>query len=1217
MFFIPDDEHFNRLRSAFLATGRGRRPKLPTFTLTNKFLIQLYFCKEDRSWDTLTNFAQTFIDLDKDRIRHLIEKTFTNAASQDKDVLDKFLQDELLPFIGIQLSSAGVTRESVLTLTPHCPPVVLTNGMLIELDKLRNKERLRAAWLKDAVHTVSGHFVEGNVLSKEMKKLWDEYRRRSKSRVRDQQGFHEFIYSVSEFLSTPSTDDREQLDQGASTSQGGPSATAQVLRLRDAQSETELTPTAAKVNSVESLTPEIPRKRFCDEQNRVSLTPQSQGILIKKQKGTITELERQLITEGESVLTLKQLVQKGNTDICRLKTSNEKLENTVTTLEDDLGRMNDLLTAKKQELSKVKQSAFYKRLKRKEANIPKKVEDLEKMMKYNHQQETNALKSKLRSTQTQLSNSRLSLRRANEDRQHLNKVIGHLKDDVIHLTEEDNVKVAIETREEGSKKFTKNVVKCVIQLIGETEVSAKNCGTAMKIVCDNLLDIQLNPEDLPSERSSLRFADQGHILAKHQIAEALLETSYSDLHSDGTTRDHRKYVGHQVTIDSGKSLSCGFIPVCQENTATLVDIAYGLLQELADVYDAEKVDEVFKGMLKNLSGLMSDRASVMKSFDKAFSEKRKDLLETEEDMEFLHCNAHFLLGLSSEGDKVLKEWEKAMAEPLGRDASGKFSSFASSSETSTSRLIRTGCDILGPRGDEKNGCRDSWEAFCSLQDVSSHIASFKGNRFNNYFQAATALHFHRDQVTDFLQNFMSSLNRKQDSVLLDVKCETLDCAMVALGVVYEKITGPYWLLMGQEVHYLDFYMHVCSLHQALTDWSADATEMFKKDTPTLFGLQVQSPIFLALYDVSAEKKQNIVNILQKLCTAFKSVVERQLCDFLPGGRYHNVQSAEVRTRLNHSKITNLLGEECFGDLDFSIFKRRNASMHHHSTVNMLKRNKTSAWFSTKSDIDQEHLLAVAARKSRNLRDAHQRMQKQVVAKRKEMLQVQRREKEVKAQKALEKKTALVATVKEHGGPCLSGKCVDKLVASLSTLKEKTQAVKNEIRYQKLILGAESPLLKLTCPLDTLLANLHAYLGSDVVGQSTSLDTLDDDTDTVDDDSDTVDGDTEDEPVDSAQFGEFNFTKQGQNVAVYFDDDFYIGQVVSIETPQVGDVKFMDKCGLETNVYKWPRSDATENIASMFVFSWDFELSTSNGRMWQLGEYTSVSKKYELYKELFC
>ena len=77
-----------------------------------------------------------------------------------------------MPFIGIQLSSAGVKRESVLSLTPQCPPVVFTNGMLIELDKMRNKERIRAAWLKHAVHAVSGHLVEGNFLSKEMKKLW-------------------------------------------------------------------------------------------------------------------------------------------------------------------------------------------------------------------------------------------------------------------------------------------------------------------------------------------------------------------------------------------------------------------------------------------------------------------------------------------------------------------------------------------------------------------------------------------------------------------------------------------------------------------------------------------------------------------------------------------------------------------------------------------------------------------------------------------------------------------------------------------------------------------------------------------------------------------------------------------------------------------------------------------------------------------------------------
>ena len=44
--------------------------------------------------------------------------------------------------------------------------VVFTNCMLIELDKLRNKERLRTAWLKDAVYAISGHLVEGNNAAK-------------------------------------------------------------------------------------------------------------------------------------------------------------------------------------------------------------------------------------------------------------------------------------------------------------------------------------------------------------------------------------------------------------------------------------------------------------------------------------------------------------------------------------------------------------------------------------------------------------------------------------------------------------------------------------------------------------------------------------------------------------------------------------------------------------------------------------------------------------------------------------------------------------------------------------------------------------------------------------------------------------------------------------------------------------------------------------------
>ena len=61
---------------------------------------------------------------------------------------------------------------------------------------------------------------------------------------------------------------------------------------------------------------------------------------------------------------------------------------------------------------------------------------------------------------------------------------------------------------------------------------------------------------------------------------------------------------------------------------------------------------------------MSDRASVMKSFDTAFSDKRKAVTGTDKEMEFLHCNAHFLLGLSHAINKVLKEWEEKKVATL-------------------------------------------------------------------------------------------------------------------------------------------------------------------------------------------------------------------------------------------------------------------------------------------------------------------------------------------------------------------------------------------------------------------------------------------------------------------------------------------------------------------------------------------------------------------------
>ena len=77
-------------------------------------------------------------------------------------------------------------------------------------------------------------------------------------------------------------------------------------------------------------------------------------------------------------------------------------------------------------------------------------------------------------------------------------------------------------------------------------------------------------------------------------------------------------------------------------------------------------------MLSNMTGLMSDRASVMKSFGRTFNETRQKELRQTDNLEFLHCNAHFLLDLSSASEKTLSLVEKEIGEDLGRDKLTQF-----------------------------------------------------------------------------------------------------------------------------------------------------------------------------------------------------------------------------------------------------------------------------------------------------------------------------------------------------------------------------------------------------------------------------------------------------------------------------------------------------------------------------------------------------------------
>ena len=157
-----------------------------------------------------------------------------------------------------------------------------------------------------------------------------------------------------------------------------------------------------------------------------------------------------------------------------------------------------------------------------------------------------------------------------------------------------------------------------------------------------------------------------------------------------------------------------------------------------------------------------------------------------------------------------------------------------------------------------------------------------------------------------------------------------------------QVTSPYWQLLGRDIHYLDFNSSVVQMHQFLQAWALDPLDAFSDNFQPLFdvGFRPNPEVFCSLINVTEDRRDRVKLILKAVWAGCVAVTERQLVDFLPGGKFHGVEDPELRARLQHSKLTNLIGEQAFGDLDFSLFKRRNASLHHLSSINIMKRNKT-------------------------------------------------------------------------------------------------------------------------------------------------------------------------------------------------------------------------------------------------------------------------------------
>ena len=174
---------------------------------------------------------------------------------------------------------------------------------------------------------------------------------------------------------------------------------------------------------------------------------------------------------------------------------------------------------------------------------------------------------------------------------------------------------------------------------------------------------------------------------------------------------------------------------------------------------------------------------------------------------FLHCNAHFLLGIADAIEASLKQIIETEfpGMKLGRDKSEKYSRFLTSKETPALRLVRLAAECLGPRGDEKSGAREEWLGHLQSVFEGCIFSSYRTNRFNNVPHNCTALIKHKDDIIDLIENKCSHANLKLASVLDGILDNNIVSMIAAVACFNYIVTKPFWDLMQGDTHsYYDF-----------------------------------------------------------------------------------------------------------------------------------------------------------------------------------------------------------------------------------------------------------------------------------------------------------------------------------------------------------------------------------------------------------------------------
>ena len=932
----------------------------------------------------------------------------------------------------------------------------------------------------------------------------------------------------------------------------------------------------------------------------------------------VKSLEGKLIKEKENSNVLKKEVKnlkEINKDIINLEANLEKEIKDMCDENEIISKENTKLVAEKETLKlnigQIKQTNYYKRLVRKENKLKHEQSKLQEhkitFEEHSHKKaikENRELKSKIEnySEECDMLAARV---------EYLEKVEENMKENEIEMeieldeTKEKLGKPKTRTHEGKRGQFTDSLRLLVMELAKE-QVSAKRTATVIKTVSRHLFGVEFENNDLPCESSVLNIINDAGSLSTCQVAESLLSNRHNTLHTDGTTRDHSKFIDLEFTTQTGKTFSLGFADIGKENADTVFNTILAMLDMVSDTQDSN--EENTKQLMKNISNVMMDGAAVNNSFFLKFSEYRNSLLTDDPqvtELQRFRCMLHSLLGMAREVEKGMRLQQTTLEEQSGKMGMAGLTCFTKwnvDKESAALRAIRASSELLGPRGDQKSGCRSYWLAFMNehLQKCS-HIHGFRSNRFNSPFIQAYGLWYHHKDIINFFDlGSLGNGNLYTKALQADINSMHILSFIRCLALLYAHITAPLEkLLLDNSVPILDLSIYVTALVENLTSRYHDLlkhdSQPFIPDNPP-----VKDHLYETLYqNITEEIEELCKDILCEAAGNICKVINRQMAAFVEESVVHDGSNEELRTQTKGVPKNNLASENDFGILDYIQKMKPNSKTLHNSNIAMLKVNNPVEWLNKKSLAEKRIIMGNLRTQSSKRVKLYKQLESKAKEQRVDAMKDNMEEKVRKETKRRKMEEKAQEGCEQYGGVCRSAEDVEEMLLDLNTKNKKINALKMQIRFYK---RYQEDLKQIDKTNFCFMENNSP--ASDDVLKERLLNILQSNPPTsIDNGVEHIDDGYE------YDIGDF--------VAVAFEDRWYPGEVMAIDDSSFT-VSFFEYCGnTAAQGFKYPRRPEVIDIETRFIIAGNLAIQPiRGGRAWEIDECGAINEDYNKYSDKY-